>query len=294
MKKSGINISHPEKLLFPDDHINKQSVAIYYKNIAPLMLPYVKNRPLTLKRYTSGIGEDGFFVKHAQGYYPDFIEKITVPRHGEDKSMVMICVNDVRDLVYLSGIDTIEFHTTLSKSENFNNPDQIIIDFDPSDNDFDKVRQASLALKQILDQQNLPSFIKTTGSRGIHVHIPIKTNIPFSKAKQFSRHLAEALQARCPNITTLEQRKDKRGNKVFIDYLRNDYGMSAIAPYSLRALNNAPVATPIDWNEIKNLNLTPQRYHLKNIFKRIVRKIDPWQSFFHSAVDICKHPFFSE
>lgn len=286
MKIVGIDITHPRKILYPGEQIDKQMVATYYKNIAPFMLPFLKKRPITFKRYPNGVEEPGFFIKRAQDYYPDFLEILTIPMHGHNNTIDMICINKVRDLIYLASLNTIEFHVALSTSDNINNPDQIIFDFDPSDNDFNKVRHAALTLKQILDKQNLPSFVKTTGSRGLHVHIPIKTNISFNQAKLFSRALAEVLYSQCPDITTLAQRKDKRGNKVFIDYLRNDYGMTAIAPFSLRAQNNAPIAMPISWDEVNNKDLNPQSYCLSNILKQIAQKKNPWQTFSQSAIDI--------
>jgi bifunctional non-homologous end joining protein LigD len=135
------------------------------------------------------------------------------------------------------------------------------------------VRKTAFVLKEILDQRDLPSFIKTTGSRGVHIHIPLQPDKKFEEVKAAARTLAEALHDDCEDLTTLEQRKNKRDDKVFIDYLRNDYGMSVTAPYSLRTLKYAPVATPIDWEELKETKLGPQSYMLKNIFRRLQHKV---------------------
>lgn len=132
----------------------------------------------------------------------------------------------------------------------------------------------------------LPAFIKTTGSRGVHIHIPIKPYYSFLEIKAIAKQIAERLHQQSTDTTTLEQRKNKRGNKVFIDYLRNDYGMTAVAPYSLRALENAPIATPIDWSELQDNALGPRSYHLKNIFRRLAQKQDPWTNFVQSSVAI--------
>jgi bifunctional non-homologous end joining protein LigD len=174
----------------------------------------------------------------------------------------------------------------LSRSEALEKPDQIIFDLDPSDDDFEKIRTTAFALKTLLDEQDIPSFVKTTGSRGLHIHIPLQVEKAFKEVKAIAEQIARELQKQNPELTTLEHRKDKRGNKVFIDYLRNEYGMTAIAPYSLRALKGAPVATPIDWDELKIPSLGPQTYTLSNIFRRLGQKTDPWKDFFRHRVKV--------
>lgn len=284
MKIDHITITHPDKMLFPKDDITKIEVADYYRRIADYMLPWIKNRPLTLKRYPEGIQESGFFNKHAPDYFPDFIERFTVPMEQNQSEMQMVGAENASDLIYLAGQNTIEFHMALSKMENIKKPDQIIFDFDPSDDDFEKVRTAALQLKQILDQKDIPSFVKTSGSRGVHVHIPIRVDKEFTAVKEKAKKIAEVLHHACPGLTTLEQRKEKRGNKVFIDYLRNEYAMTAIAPYSLRARNGAPLATPIEWDELKDTSLMPHTYHLKNIFRRLGQKENPWSQFVRKSI----------
>ncbi|WP_133128915.1 non-homologous end-joining DNA ligase [Legionella nagasakiensis] len=286
MKINDVDISHPDKILFPEDNISKKDMANYYCRIAPYILPWIKKRPLTLKRYPDGIDKEGFFNKHVPDYFPDFIQRFTVPMEKENASMKMVGVDEASDLVYLAGQNTIELHVALATMTDIKKPDQVIFDFDPSDNDFEKVRTAALALKDLLDALALPSFAKTSGSKGMHVHIPIKPYGSFKEIKTIARILAEKLHEECPDLTTLEQRKEKRGNKVFIDYLRNDYAMTAVAPYSLRALRHAPIATPIEWEELADKALGPQSYHLKNIFRRLAKKQNPWKNFAQRSKDI--------
>lgn len=279
MEVAHIEISHPDKLLFPEDHISKKDVADYYSKIAQDLLPFVKDRPITMKRYTEGINHEGFFNKHRPDYFPDFVEDFQVPTRETEGIMHMVGVHSEKALVYLANQNVIELHAALSTMSALEKPDQMIFDFDPSDNDFEKVRTAAKGLKQLLDEMGLKSFVKTTGSRGLHVHIPIKPVTPFDEVKKLAKQMASKLQQQYPDITTLEQRKNKRGNKVFIDILRNDYGMTTIAPYSLRAKQGAPLATPLNWSEVDDPSLTAQTYHLKNIFRRLAQIDNPWKDF---------------
>ena len=199
-------------------------------------------------------------------------------------SMKMAMAEKAADLVYFAGQNAIELHMSLSREGALECPDQIIFDLDPSTEDFEKVRAVALALKELLDAHQVPTFVKTTGSRGVHVHIPLQVDKDFAEVKPVARKIAERLHQEHPDLTTLEQRKEKRGDRVFIDYLRNDYGMTVIAPYSPRALKNAPVATPIDWEELEKPSLGPQAYTLANVFRRLAQKEDPWKDFYRHRV----------
>jgi bifunctional non-homologous end joining protein LigD len=277
MEIAKVNIAHPEKILYPELAVDKAEVAAYYNFIAVHMLPYIKNRPLSLRQYPHGIDKPGFFHKHSANFYPRCIQRFIIPtsHHGD---IEMVGVATAEGLVYLSVQNTIEFHMSLAHVNNIKKPDQIILDFDPSDDDFEKVRTLALQTKEILDQQGLISFVKTTGSRGLHVHIPLKPQKEYVQIKPIAKQLAEYLQQQCPDIATVEHRKIKRGNKVFIDYLRNDYSATAVAPYSLRANKWAGIATPVSWDEVRDKKLQPYTYNIKNIQQR-VKTANPWRDF---------------
>ena len=280
MDEKNQEISLPDKILFPDTGIMKQDLVDYYTRIAGYMLPHIQGRPLTLKRYPEGIGQKGFFNKRAPDYFPEFIQRVSVPLHSEEgKSIRMVMADEKEDLFYFGGQDVIEIHVGSAHATNLEKPDQVIFDLDPSDGDFEKIRQVAMAFREYLDQREITSFIKTTGSRGVHIHIPLRVGKSFSEIKPLSRQVAEQIHQMLPELTTLEIRKEHRGNKVFIDYLRNDYGMTSIAPYSLRALAAAPVATPIGWKELADSDLNAGTYHWSNIFRRLGQKEDPWRNF---------------
>lgn len=221
MKITGVDISHPEKQLYPDDRISKKEVVEYFYNIADYLLPFVKNRPISLKRYPDGINQEGFYNKHRPDYFPDFIEQLTVPTIQNNSEMNMVGIHSKKALVYLAGQNTLELHISLSTMSSIEKPDQIIFDLDPQDDDFEKVREAALALKKLFDEFELTTFVKTSGSRGLHIHLPIKAHYKFDKIKEISRKIAEKLHHRHPQITTLEQRKIN----VEIKYLLIFYAM---------------------------------------------------------------------
>lgn len=278
MEIVGVTITHPDKIMYPEAGITKGEVAEYYHYIAKHMLPLIKNRPLSLKHFPSGVAQDGFFHKHASQHYPKYIQRFAIPtaHHGV---IDMIGVTSAAGLVYIAGQNTIEIHMSLARINNLRNPDQIIIDFDPSDDDFEKVRTLVLATKEILDAHGLDSFVKTTGSRGLHVHIPLKPKNDFATIKDTAKQLAAHIVSEYPKLATIEHRKNKRGKKVFIDYLRNDYSATAIAPYSLRANKWAGIATPISWAEVEDKSLQPYTYNLQNIRQRLESTDDPWIDF---------------
>lgn len=280
-------VSHGDRVLFPGSGITKQGVADYYRKMAGTMLPYVRDRPLTLRCFPDGIGQEGYFLKHAPGHFPAHIERIEVPMYSEKgRSMRMVAADEAKDLWYFASQNAIEIHLALSIRGQPDRPDQMIFDLDPSDDDFAKVRELALSLRSLLDQRGLPAFVKTTGSRGVHVHVPLRPEEPFSAVKAVARRTAEELLERCPAIATLETRKDRRGGRVFIDYLRNDHGMTAIAPYSLRALEDAPVATPIGWRELERSDSRPDSWQLNNIFRRLGALQDPWLEFGRHRVSL--------
>lgn len=280
-------VSHGNRVIFPGVEVTKQQVADYYRKVADAMLPHIQGRPLTLRCFPEGIGEEGFFLKHAPKHFPEHIERIEVPMHSQKgRNMQMVAADQAKDLWYFASQNTVEVHVALSARDRLECPDQMIIDLDPSDDDFGKVRELALALRELLDGRDLHSFVKTTGSRGVHVHVPLRREAPFDEVKPVARRLAEELLEHCPDIATMEARKDKRGDRVFIDYLRNDHGMTAVAPYSLRARQGAPVAAPIEWKELERHDCRPDRWRLDNIFRRLGARQDPWRDFHRHRVGL--------
>jgi len=282
-----ISCSNEAYVLFPKAKITKGKLVDYYEFVAPYMLPYVKDRLMTLHRYPSGIDHEGFYQKNTPDYFPAFIKRKKVQKKTEGAVNYLVC-NNAATLVYIANQGTITPHITLSKIDRLEYPDRIIFDFDPSKkNQFDAIIDAALAMKEILEDVGLKSFVMTTGSRGLHVVTPIKREYPFDQVRQFAKNLAQELASQDSRTFTLEIPKAKRRGKIFIDYLRNAYGATAVAPYAVRAKEGAPVATPLAWNELSRLD-SPQKYTLKNISRRLKSRKDPWESFSRSACSLKK------
>lgn len=280
MKLENIEISHPDKCLFPEAGLNKRDVAEYYQRIAESMLTWARDRPLTFKIYPDGIDQDGFFNKNAPDHFPDFIRRIEVPLKTRQGSFtLMAAADEASDLVYFAGQNVIEIHAALATAGSLDSPDQLIFDLDPSDGDFDKVRSVARQCLAILDRVDLRCFLKLTGSRGLHLHIPLRPEAGFSEIKKSARRIAERVVDACPDLATLEKRKDDRKDKVFVDYLRNETGQTAILPYSLRARSGAPVAVPIRRDELDAPSLKPDGYSPGNLFQRLGQIEDPWKHF---------------
>jgi bifunctional non-homologous end joining protein LigD len=281
---SPVKISHPDKVLFPESGITKQDLADYYLAIAPYMLPHLEDRPISMQRYPNGIGHSGFFQKEASDYFPDYIKQLRVKlKNGESKCYVRIA--NAETLVYLANQGNIPVHTWLSRKGKLNNPDMIIWDLDPSDGDFEKVRKSAFIVKKKLEEYGLDPWLKTTGSRGLHLALPIKPLFNYTKIRDFAKKLAEEVAGENPELLTTETSIAARGDKVFVDYLRNGFAQTAIAPYSVRAKENAPVAMPLEWAELKKKSLNAQSFNIHNALQRMKKTGDVWKDFYKKPYD---------
>lgn len=273
-----IKVTNPEKVLFPAEGITKLEVIEYYERMAETILPHLKDRPLALQRFPEGIKEQGFFQKEAAEYFPEYLERVRVPLEDGSQQDEVLC-NNAASLVYLANLGTITPHIWLSTASALRNPDKLVFDLDPSDeDDFDTVKEGACDLRVILEDLGFTCYVMTTGSRGLHVAAPLRPDQDFDETKEFSRTVAHALELSDPKFTT-KLRKEKRRGRVFVDYLRNEYAQTSVAPYALRAKPSAPVATPLDWDELNDSKLGSQSYTIANIFKRLSRKGDPWSDF---------------
>ena len=270
-----VETSNEDKVFFPDEKITKGDLINYYQEIADKMVPYLKERPLVMKRYPDGIKGESFFQKEIGDYFPDWIERVKVKKKGGTVTHVQ-CDN-AATLVYLANQACIELHPWLSRSDKLHYPDQLIIDLDPSGDDFSQAVFGARVLKELFDELDLKAFLKTTGSRGLHVLVPLNRRANFDKVREFAQDAAKLLAQRHSDKLTIEARKAKRRGRLLIDTARNAYAQTAVAPYAVRAKPGAPVATPLDWDELANGKLNSQSYNVRNIFRRLGRKTDPWK-----------------
>ena len=285
-----MRISHPDKVLFPDDGITKADLVDYYRQVAPLMLPLVSGRPVTMQRFPNGIGRGGFLQKQVGDYFPDWIERVTAPnrrtRQGTVREQVtyMVC-RDPDDLAYLANQACVTPHVWLSRTPDIYRPDQLVFDLDPASSDPRVLRLAAAGLHELLEELGLASFLKSSGSRGLHVVVPLVPAAETDAVKVFSMVVAEALAARHPDELTTEGRIADRDGRLYLDIGRNGYAQTMAAPYAVRARPGAPVSVPLDWSELDEFD--PGRHKLRNIAERLARP-DPWAGMDQAATTLDK------
>jgi len=283
-----ISLSHPNKVLFPEDGLTKADLADYYQRVAPMMLPHLRGRALTLHRFPDGIGANGFYQQNRSDHFPPWLPAARLEHGGDTGEVTHILCQRAADLVYLAGQGTLTLHAWLSQVRRPRRPDQLVFDLDPPGDDFEPVRRAAWQVGDAMRDAGLTPFVKTTGSRGLHVVVPLHPGADFDRVRRACQCLADHLAARHPDTLTTEQRKSKRRGRLYLDLMRNVFGQTAVAPYAVRAKPGAPVATPLDWNELSDTTIGPRRYTLGNIFRRLGQKADPWANMAREAADIGK------
>lgn len=281
-----MEITRPEKILFPEDGITKGELIEYYASIAPRILPHLRNRPLTLERYPDGIHKQRIFQKEVSSYFPQWIRRIAVKKVGGVVNQ-LVC-NDVATLVYIANQACVTPHIFLSRIDKLDVPDQMVLDLDPQGEDFELVRSTARAFKKLLDDLELPAYLKTTGSRGLHVVVPLQRREGFDSVRDFARELARIVVSQAPEERTLESLKVNRGGRVFIDTNRNAYAQLVAPAYAVRARKGAPVSVPLDWSELKKKNMRSDGVTIRTIFDRLAKVGDPWEDFWRSGVSLAK------
>lgn len=276
-----MKVSRPEKVLFPDDGITKGDLAAYYQHVARTMLRHVKGRPISMQRFPDGIAKRGFFHKEVPDHFPAWITRVEVPKKGGTVTHALAC--DSRALVYLADQACITPHVWLSRADKLEQPDRLVFDLDPSDGRFADVRRAARAIGELVRNLGLSPFAMTTGSRGLHVWVPLRREAGFDEVRRFARDLARVMVDRHPDALTLEARKQNRGDRILIDVMRNGYAQTAVPPYAVRARPSAPVATPLNWQELSNASLRADKYTLRNIERRLANVGDPWSEISRHA-----------
>jgi bifunctional non-homologous end joining protein LigD len=269
-----VEITHPEKVLFPGDGITKADLASYYERVAPWMLPHVRGRPVSMQRFPDGIESKGFFHKDVPGYFPGWVRRVEVQK--ADGTVTHAIASDARTLVYLAGQNCITPHVWLSRADRLWQPDRLVFDLDPPGADFAAVRRAARWTGELLRELDLAPFAQVTGSKGIHVWAPLRRRASTDDVRAFARDAARLLAERHPEELTVEFRKAKRAGRILVDVARNSYAQTAVPPYAVRPRPGAPVATPLDWDELSDSRLRPDRWTLRTVLRRLQAKGDPW------------------
>jgi len=263
-----------DRVMFPDSGIKKSEVLHYYFTVADFMLPEIDQRPISVERYTKGIDTSGFFQKHYQKHYPSWLDKEEL---GAKTRVVYPIVDSTAGLVYLANQGSIAFHIWPSRREQPEYPDLLVFDLDPPEGRFDLVRETALNLRELFEELDLPSFVKTTGSKGLHVVVPLDGRSTFGEVSQFCHRVAKLMTERHPDKVTLEFYKKDRKGRLFLDTLRNALGATLVAPWSLRGRAGAPISMPIGWDEVEDPALAANGFKLRDVRKRIDSHGNPWE-----------------
>ncbi len=272
-----ITITNPGKVLFPDDGITKADLVDYYRRIAERMLPQVRDRPLHMNRYPDGIGGIVIQQKRVPDSFPPWITRVTVDlRKGG--TITHAVIDNAATLVYLANYNMVTAHVWLSRIQAPERPDLLIFDLDPADDDFRLVRTTALTLKTMLEELQLIPFVKATGSRGLHVVVPLVVGPSFEEAHIFADYVAQRLAAGDPDHLTTEFIKQKRERRLFIDVNRNAYAQTVVAPYAVRARRRAPIAVPIAWSDVESDTLRPDGITIATVWNWLGDRDDPWKT----------------
>jgi bifunctional non-homologous end joining protein LigD len=280
-----VKITRPEKVLFPQDGITKQELIEYYRRIAPWILPHLRSRPLALERYPDGIDKPGFFQKTTPFYYPGWIKRVTIKKKTGGTVRHVVC-DDAATLVYLANQACVTPHIWLSRTDKLDYPDQLVFDLDPSKDNFEPVKATAQSLKEVPEQLGLPAYLKPTGSRGLHVAVPLKRSERFDSVRAFARELAKVVVSQEPGQRTLEQRKSMRHGRVFVDTNRNAYAQTVAPAYAVRARRGAPISVPLDWSELRGKNLRPDGVTIRSVFDRLDEVGDSWADFWRRGASL--------
>jgi bifunctional non-homologous end joining protein LigD len=277
-----VKLSHPDKVLFPDDGLTKADLAAHFERVAPAMLPHVRDRPLNLWRWNNGIAGQRVVQQDIPKGAPDWLPRVETPRR-RGGSIAHVLANDAAALRWLANQNCITPHVWSARKDRLDRPDRLIFDLDPPEGvEFASIRSAALALGEHLRELKLEPFAMTTGSRGIHVVAPLRRTRTADDVRSTAGAIAEEFAAAHDDTLTTEWRKAKRNDRILVDVARNTYAQTVVAPYAVRAVPGAPVATPLAWEELEDPHLHARRWTMRTIGERLDARGDPW-------ADISRH-----
>ena len=271
-------ITHPEKVLFPavgaSEAITKGELASYYEAVAPAMVPHIRARPITMERYPAGIGKKGFIQKDVSKGFPPWLERVEVPK--KDGTVHHVIVTDTRSLLWIANQNTITPHVWSTRAPDLYHPDICVFDLDPSVDDPAMLRAAAIGLRDLLATLGLPSWVKTSGSKGFHIAVPLDGGADMGEVARFTHQVGSALVRLAPDALTQEFSKADRGHRILVDTGRNGYSATWAAPYAVRAKPGAPVSAPCTWAEVERGLVGPQSFTLRTMADRLATVGDLW------------------
>ena len=270
-----VRVSRPGKVLFPSVGVTKADLARYYARVAPVMLPHVRDRPVTMQVFPDGVGKEGFYRKDVPAHFPDWVRTVEIRARRKDRTLRQLLLQDAATLAYLADQAVVP-HVWLSRIRDLDKADRLVFDLDPATDSFGRVQRAARTFRDVLSELGLVPFVMTTGSRGAHVVVPLRPT-PFAQTRAFAKDLARLVALGEPDLFTLEMRIAKRRGRVFLDWLRNAWAQTAVAPYAVRARPGAPVATPVPWEDLLARGTHARTWTVQNVFGRLDAEGDAWR-----------------
>jgi DNA ligase D len=270
---AGVKLTNPEKVFWPEDGLTKGDLVEYYRAVSPALLPHLRNRPLTVKRYPNGIEGETFFQKNAPKGTPEWVRTVKLPAESAKRDVDYVLCNDRRTLLWLGNLASIELHPWLSRVDRLERPDWLVMDIDPLEGGVALAARAALCARDVLRAHGLEALAKTSGGKGVHVYIPLVRRYEFDRIRDAGLRLSAEVEEREPELVTTQFRKGERGGKVFMDFTRNRPGQHVAAAYSPRARQGAPVSFPVEWSRLERAD--PLEFSIATVPKLLERG-DPW------------------
>ena len=276
-------ITHPEKILFPDNGVTKGEMAAYHERVAPLIVPHLRGRPVTMERYPSGIQNKGFMHKDVSRGFPEWLERVEVPK--KDGVVHYPLVNDVRSLLWIVNQNCITPHVWTSRVPALHVPDVCVFDLDPMKDDAAVLRNAALGVRDLLEELGLASWVKTSGSKGFHIVVPLDGSQHMGQVGHFAHLTGAEMVRRQPDFLTQEFSKADRGGRILVDTGRNGFGATFAAAYAVRARPGAPISAPCTWQEVESGSVSPQSFNIRNMEARLADVGDLWGNMTPCSLD---------
>lgn len=279
-----VDVSNLGKVLYPASGFTKGDVIHYYSEIAPVLLPHLKNRPLTLKRYPNGVDQPFFYEKMCPSHRPDWVA--TARMETTSRPLDFCLANDAATLVWVANLASLELHTLLARKTNLERPTMMVFDHDPGEGaDLLDCIGVAMRFREMLQHLGLQSFAKTSGGKGLHLYVPLNSAVTFDETKSFSRAIAQLLEKEDPRHVTTNMRKDLRVGKVFVDWSQNDRHKTTVCVYSLRARSRPTVSTPVEWEELdraaRKKDASMLVFETEDVLKRVAKKGDLFEPILH-------------
>jgi DNA ligase D len=287
IKIGRVELTHPYKIFWPKEKYTKKDLFDYYKNIAPFILPYIKNRAQSMNRCPDGISGECFFQKDINHELPDWLETVKIFAESKNEEIHYLVCRDIDSLLYMINLGCIEINPWNSRIDKLDYPDYAVLDLDPEDVNFSVVAGIAKKIKEILDEVRIKGFCKTSGGRGLHIFIPLGAKYTYDQVLDFTKILANIIQSKLPKITSTERLPSKRRGRVYIDCYQNRIGQTLASCYCVRPREGAPVSTPLNWEELEK-DFSPSDYTIKNIFKRLEKVGDLWKGILGNGINMEK------